>query len=153
MKLHPFWWFIAPEVPCPTGEQIVNGDFEDGATGWTFDSANSSISTSYAHSPTHSVFTYSDGLGFHQSIDNLLVSCVQSLTFYTIAPYGTPATVTAKITYSDGSSSSRVINSSGTWTQQDITDLLDAGKTITEIRFTSSTDNPTHIDDVSLISG
>lgn len=150
-KLFPFWWLKKP--PCPEGEQIINGDFEDGTTGWVFTSTASYISTDYSHSPTHSVFTYGDGTGFYQLIDNLPVHCVKSLTFWTIAPYGMPATIVIVVKYSDGTESSRGIDSVPEWTQQDVTDMLETGKTIVEIRFWSLDNNPTFIDDVSLISG
>ena len=147
-KMQPFWWFKKP--PCPSGEQIINGDFEDGETGWTFGSANSNISTAYAHSPTHSVFSYSDGTGFYQAISNLPVACVQSLTFWAISPHGT-GTMQIKITYTDDTYTLIDYSHEDSWTQEDVTAQLEAGKTIKEVRFLSSTDNPTYIDDVSLI--
>ena len=35
-KMQPFWWFLPPPPsPCPSGEQIVNGGFEeDLSVGW-----------------------------------------------------------------------------------------------------------------------
>lgn len=158
-KMQPFWWFKKPVITCPEGEQIVNGDFEDGITGWTFDSPNSALSTAYAQSPTHSVFTYSDGAGFHQAIDNIPVSCVKSLTFYTrYAGYAGVATIYVIVKYSDATETDIVFNNlpvdpstPDAFTQRDITLQLSTGKVIVEIRFTSSTNNDSYIDDVSLI--
>lgn len=138
-------------LACPSaGEQIVNGDFENGTIGWNNLNGLSYLSTDYAYSPTHSVFTYSDAIGFYQTINNIPVACVESLTFRTISPYGS-GTVTIEVSYSDGSSSEMDVDSSGTWTNRDATGILTANKVIVEIRFKSSTNNPTYVDDVSLI--
>jgi len=136
---------------CPSGEQIVNGDFENGVTGWNnLNAFPAYLSEAYAHSPTHSVFTYSDGTGFYQTINNIRVACVQSLTFWAISPYG-DGTMQIIIKYSDATETSIEFTHSNTWVQRNVTSQLSLGKVINEVRFTSGTDNPTHIDDASLI--
>lgn len=151
-KLFPFWKLKKAPYYCPpAGEQITNGTFEPDATGWTFSSGASSLSTQRSHSPTHSIFSYSDAGGFYQDISNLNVACVQSLTFWALCPFGT-GTVHIIIYYTDGSQTDIQFTHGNVWTQHDVTAQLDAGKTVNRVLFWTATDNPTFIDDVSLIS-
>lgn len=138
------------KMPIPSGEQIVNGTFEAGTTGWVFTSALSNISTAYAHSPTHSVFSYSDGSGFYQTINNIKVEWIIELSFWCICPHGT-GTMWVLVTYTDDTTTYIQYSHGAAWTKRDITSQLTSGKTIKQIKFGSLTDNPTYIDDASLI--
>lgn len=141
----------------PVGEQITNGDFENGTTGWTnLEGPASALTTEYAHSPTHSAFTYSDAIGFYQDIADVPTDYVTSLTVY-LACVGDSAENLVIIRFTDSTTVTfQVPNTglpAGTFAQSDLTSLLPAGKIINRITLQSGTGYPYYADDVSLISG
>ena len=132
-------------------EKITNGNMES-MTGWVFGSAQSSQSTTQAHSATHSIFSYSDGTGFYQVINSIPVSLVTSLTFYS---YGgqTSAQQVLRVTYTDNTHTDfQYGNNASSWSLNNALSSLSAGKVIKELRFLSGTAQPVYIDDLSMLS-
>jgi len=130
-------------------EALVNGDCEN-EIGWIFGSPNSSYYGSDGHSPTHSIYTYSDGVGFYQALD-IPVNEVNSFTFWIKYAWGGSAGFYIIVTYTDDTHTDiTVTENPASWTQVNYTASLTAGKTISEIRFWSSTGNPLIVDDFSL---
>lgn len=149
-KMQPFWWFLAPEVVCPSGEQIINGGFETGDfTGW--EATGGSVTDQYARTGTYSAFQYQSFLRqtFTTSIP---VSCVQSFKFYVQSPGQGPG-VAGDITihYTDDTTTVIDIECFESWHEYDLTAQLVAGKTIDYIEFRGGSQWPFWLDDVSLI--
>jgi hypothetical protein len=131
-------------------QQIENGGFESGTADWSGISGVASISSSYAHSGTYSLYLEpEDGSGVTQTISNIPVASVSSFNFWAIAPYGSVTTDWIKIFYTDGSSTTYYPSiPTSPWTE--FSPTLTSGKTIDEIAFYSGDQSPIYIDDVSL---
>jgi len=151
-KMHPFWWFKAVPIPCPEGEQIVNGGFETGdCTGWDYAPA-CNVTSQYAHSGTYSVRLYENWITQLSDL-NVPKNCIESFGFWalraragnTFIIYFTDGTDTGEITIRDR------IGYSTEWLYVDLTNDVPDGKSVKNIKFTGGTVGPSWVDDVSLI--
>jgi hypothetical protein len=152
---------VVGEVGCPSGEQIVNGGFEEGWTGWDHNEY-AFVTEGDAHSGVYKCWLYWDEIGGEPIEEHfgwveqilptpITVDCVQSLKFWAKSQYGASTFVYAIITYTDDSVQSiEVLVVGPNYTECDITANLIQGKTIKKIRFTWAAD-PFYLDDVSLI--
>ena len=154
MALVKAQWGITPSPNSGSQENMVNGSFESGTSGWTFGSVNSSVSTAAYRTGTHSVYTYEDGVGFYQTFAGITVASIATFSFYLLGYGGGNNPVTCTVTYSDATTSTHAFspNSSDTWLLCSMLPYLTAGKTITKITFTSTPAGPTYLDDVSILN-
>lgn len=140
---------IGGKVPCPSGEQMINGDFETGdSTGWTLNSGI--IQSITVHAGTYAARIYPAGARrLEQTLATaVLVSCVQSFGLWYQYVMGGAG---AFIYYIDGTYTYYDLPIAATWTSFDLKTNLTAGKTIEILRIIGSGDTSTYIDDVSLI--
>lgn len=152
-KMQPFWWFKAPVITCPEGEQIENGGFETGDfTGWL--NYEYAIQSNGAHGGSYYLRAYPAGDVEQELAVPIPTSCIESFTFWVyLEGSGGEAEFTVVVTYTDDTYSihSDIENTKDTWVQKTVTGLT-AGKTVKKIHvYGQWSANPHRIDDISLV--
>lgn len=146
-KRYPFERLVP--VPCPSGEQILNGDLETGDfTGWVCTSGE--VSTNNPHSGSYCARIYPSGdrLLTQTLVSPIAVGCISSFTFWRRVS----RSASVKVTYSDGTDTDWITLDDATpWTSFDLLPYLTAGKTVSKIEFLNGYVTSLYIDDVSLM--
>lgn len=158
MKLHPFWWLVAPEIVCPEGEQIVNGGFEDGLDDWDA-GVNAYTTTIYKRSGNRSLglTAYSDpNLAWVKQTlaTSVPVECVDEFKLYCHADWNaTEKQLKVTIGYTDTSTTEITLTFTATytWVEKDLKSYLSAGKTVEYVKIETLSVMDINVDDVSLI--
>ncbi len=111
---------------------LLNADFEEGHTGWTFSagSGTASLSTEAAYSGNSSALLSGADSSLSQSFDAVAVSSITELSLYAYSLAGALDLVV--FTYADGSSSQSGVMGLGDegWTLYDLTADLSAGQAL-----------------------
>jgi hypothetical protein len=150
-KLHPFWRLKAPSITCPEGEQITNGDFEDGDfTGWVCDSGV--VQSDIVHAGVWAAQIYPSGsrLLSQTLAVEVPVECVQTFTLWYKQSSGSSR---VEIIYTDDTETEYDMPNTTDWEQLNLATDLEAGKTIKEIHIHNGYVAQLYVDDVTLISG
>jgi len=153
-KMHPFWWFKAPPISCPSGEQIINGGFETGdLTGWE-GGFNIGVNGIFAHSGNYYAWLDTGNWAWQTLAEAILVECIASFTLWLKCPdpYNQPARIT--ITYSDDTTTEIDVATSSSWTEFNLLPYLVAGKSVKTLTILCKDEPPYQtlsVDDVSLI--
>lgn len=149
--------FIATSLAtrqCPTGEQILNGGFEDGLENWETSSGVEATNVT-SHSGSYSCWIPDQAEYAEQGWENPIpVECVISFKFWSKSQCSCPgcAGVVCEVLYDDESTSAHTFSASeSNWFERDMKPYLESGKKILNIRFTSDSSMGLYIDDVSLI--
>jgi len=135
-------------LACPSGEQIINGDFETGdATGWTL--TDGIVQSSVKHSGTYAAQIYPSGprLLSQTLATPVPVNCIQTFGLWW---FNGPAS-TVDIVYTDDTQTTYALGTVTEWTFKDLKTDLVAGKTIKRIDIHNGYVDHLYIDDVSLI--
>ena len=140
-------------------EHITNGDFEDSTNGWTVTGSGSSVSTTYAHSPTHSIKqTGFPTVGILTQVlgTPALVSNITVFGFWMKqADGGVYNYARVKITYTDDVVQTLTDKTGGAdFSYVDLLSSLSIGKTVKSISIELHIGNMTdvYIDDVTLVT-
>jgi hypothetical protein len=141
---------LANPLPLPSEngypqEQIVNGGFEDGTTGWTGATQSSFV----AYDGEYSCFLYESEMYQILTVP-IPVDDIDSFYFWV---YGSGGDATVWVVYSDATSSTHfpISNNGNVWSQYYLPSLA-SGKTVTEIHFHGGTGAPIYLDDVILVA-
>lgn len=153
-KMFPFWKLKRKSVYCPSGEQVVNGGFENDFTGWA-PSVGAQIVTDVKHSGLKScLLNYSCSV--QQSI-NILIDCIESFKGWVKKDTGIGNTY---FTFSSDAGGQNSLLTGGNpaydWTEEDLlARMITAGAygTLTLIGFVRMSDYGVNywFDDISLI--
>jgi hypothetical protein len=154
-----------PPLVCPSGEQITNGGFETGDfTGWTVgDPLTAGVFPGYILSPYEGA--YLAALWAVNSLEQIFsapipVSCFKGTSTFQVAtawfdagcPPIPPPTWQVEIEYTDGSST--VLDLTGdpnaTWVLHNLKSILQSGKTVKGVKFTTVTNGVVYADACSL---
>jgi hypothetical protein len=162
-KMQPFWWFLSPLVPCPEGEQIVNGGFETGDftgwtnTGWTINERYAGCNDPAAnigcpHTGQYSAYSYSMAGLLRQDFATLIpVRCITSFGLWVETRHETTLIIVT-IGYTEGDPTIVYLDTAPNWTYLDLLGYCEAGKTISYIEiWYQNSYYMGNIDDVSLI--
>lgn len=131
-KLFPFWYLKKPIQYCPSGEQVINGGFENDLADWEQYYApplTAQITTSKVHSGLKAVTGPPSGLntdpfGVKQSIDNIQTYCISEIScWYFQTYYGTMGRL--RVTYTDDTSTEVTCTGNGQWYKKTLTPLAD----------------------------
>jgi len=162
------WTYYDPPIAeaCPTGEQIINGDFELGAlTGWGT-VGDVSVTGGEAHGGSYKCQAdQSDTVEINQDLNDIPVSCFDEesvFKFFFKGSYdgcsdrGTQLTV--EIFYTDETETTyekeTTSEENGEWVEIDLKSLLEAGKEINRLEIkwnANSVSTYGQVDDVSLV--
>jgi hypothetical protein len=158
---------IGAKIPCPSGEQIVNGGFEKGDfTGWTYGTTDGgslpTITSDYSHSGTYSCWLYYDycrliaGWIRQDLVTSINVDCVKNFKLY-IGYYAGTRKVKVTLIYTDGTEQNIEVTLAGDvevgyWDEVDLLSYLLTGKTVQAIKISNQVTGGSDIlvDDVSL---
>ena len=149
----------AKRLVCPSGEQIVNGGFENAWTGWEH-GIDAYITNAYKRSGTWSLglTAYSEPENFawvKQTLTNPIpVACVDEFKLYCHADWypSTEKKLLVTIGYTDASTTQVTVSFYETyvWHEKDLKPYLSAGKTIKYVRIESLAFADINVDDVTL---
>lgn len=146
---------ISGKVPCPSGEQIVNGGFEDALNHWDYFLA---WLYGHGHSGVEACELYYIDGWIEQTLETeIAVNCVDIFECW-VHPAGTvedPNNFRLIVTYTDDSTSTHVFDDlvfSVEWQHLNLKPYLTSGKTIQKIKFIEESGTSyIAVDDVSLI--
>ena len=143
---------VGADGTTSTTQEVINGGFENGSTGWTLNVA-SFLSTDYHHSGTHSLEFQQSGTALQTFSTSIPVSSISSFVFYLYA-FDVYTGGGLNVNYSDSTFTSINLNlTQSTWVENIINlSSLSSGKSIVSIEFYAASESGRfYLDDVSLI--
>lgn len=133
---------IGAKVPCPSGEQFVNGGFETGDfTGWTHTGGWKIFPYDY-HTGLYSAMTSADGVLEQDFSSPIPVACFKTFEVWVAGTYYAPCVLQCGSMYIDILYSDLTYTRidwtapSGAWTLINLLSYVEAGKKVTGVRFT-----------------